>query len=709
MLERSEYVHLTNDHVSVLLTTTDGKPELVHWGASIGTALPEADSLARPLPQSFFNARVPQHVVPESGSGWLATPGLRAGRAGAEFHAVFTIRDVAIEASTAAVIVQRDDEHELELTTELRLEDSGLLRMRHTLTNRSAHLLDLHQLLLTLPLPDRACELLDTTGRWCREAQPQRHPMQFGKWSRPTHHGRTGHDAPLVFAAGTVGFDFQHGEVWTVHLAWSGNAEHYVERSPFAGYVIGAGEILEQGDVVLAENQTYSSPWMFASYSRDGLDGAAAQLHRWDRSNRRSTTPRPVTVNSWEAVYFDHDVVALLDLVEAGARVGAERFVLDDGWFLGRRDELAGLGDWSVDPEVWPDGLGPLIGRVHDLGMEFGLWVEPEMVSPDSDLARAHPDWISRVGPALPLPWRNQQLLDLTNQAAWDHVHSRLDRLLSENAIDYLKWDYNRDSTEIGDGTAPRTHAQVAAAYRLIDAIRADHPSVEIENCSSGGGRVDLGIGGRTDRVWVSDTNDPVERHPIQRWAVQLIPPERIGSHIGSPRAHTTGRVTDLAFRISASWMHHMGIEWDIRDISSDEEAALSSAIRLHKKYRGLLHAGKVVRGNGPDPDHLLFGVVSDDGDEAIYQYVALQLATSDSPSPVRLPGLRSESLYRIEVILSDDHPRPEQVPPGWMLAGIEASGTFLGEVGLHMPLLNPQSALAFRAELVGGSDTKRE
>ncbi|WP_162242598.1 alpha-galactosidase [Leifsonia sp. Leaf336] len=692
--------------MSVLLTTAGGKPEFVHWGSSLGDTLPETDQLAGPVPQSFFNGRVPQHLVPESGSGWLATPGLRAGRAGNEIHARFTTRTETVDGAAAATIVQHDDEHELELTTELRLEDTGLVRMRHTLANRASQPLDLHQLLLTLPLPDRATELLDTTGRWCREAQPQRHVMQSGKWSRPTHHGRTGHDAPLVFAAGTQGFGFQHGEVWSVHLAWSGNAEHYVEKSPFAGYVIGAGEILEQGDVVLAENQAYTSPWLFASYSRDGLDGVAAQLHRWDRSNRRATRPRPVTVNSWEAVYFDHDVEALLDLAEAGARVGAERFVLDDGWFLGRRDELAGLGDWTVDPEVWPDGLGPLIGRVHGLGMQFGLWVEPEMVSPDSELARAHPEWISRVGSTLPLPWRNQQLLDLTNRAAWDYIYNQLDRLLSENAIDYLKWDYNRDSTEIGDGTAPRSHAQVEAAYRLIDAIRANHPGLEIENCSSGGGRIDLGIGSRTDRVWVSDTNDPVERHPIQRWAVQLLPPERIGSHIGSARSHTTGRLADLAFRISASWMHHMGIELDIRGITSEDEAALSDAIRMHKAYRGLLHGGDVVRGIGPDPDHLLYGVVSANKDEAIYQYVALQLSTSDSPSPVRLPGLHGESQYRIEPILCDDRSRSEQSPPTWMLAGIKASGRFLGEVGLHMPLLNPQSAVAFRAERLRSDTT---
>ncbi|MCE4027169.1 alpha-galactosidase [Microbacterium sp. Au-Mic1] len=697
----SEYIHLAKDDVSLLLRTTDGKPEFVHWGASLGSDLPQGDRISGPVPQSFFNARVPQHLVPEAGSGWLATPGLRIGREGNELHGTFTIRDVSREAAHAAVITQRDVENEIELITELRLEDAGLVRMRHTLANTSSVPLDVHHLLLTFPLPDRARELLDTTGRWCREVQPQRHVMGFGTWMRPTRHGRTGHDAPLVFAAGTPGFGFRHGEVWSVHLAWSGNAQHYVEKSPSAGYAIGAGEILEQGDVVLARNEAYSTPWIFASYSRNGLDAAAAQFHRWDRASRVGVRPRPVTVNSWEAVYFEHESATLLELIEAAARIGAERFVLDDGWFLGRRSDAAGLGDWSVDPAVWPRGLGQIVDRVHDLGMEFGLWVEPEMISPDSDLAREHPDWISRLGKTRPLTWRNQQLLDLTDAAAWDNTYAQLDRLLNEYRIDYLKWDYNRDSTEIGDGHTPRAHAQVEAAYRLLDTIRARHPDVEIENCSSGGGRVDLGIGARTDRVWISDTNDPVERYPIQRWAMQLIPPERLGCHIGAPRSHTTGRVTDLAFRVSASWMHHLGVEWDIRSLSAEDEGVLANAIRLHKTYRELLHSGEVVRGEGPDGAHLLHGVVSPSKDQAIFQYVALQPSTTDTPSPVGLPALQSDAVYRIRMLLSDARDRPEQAPPSWMLDGIEASGRFLREVGLHMPLLHPQSAVTFSAELV--------
>lgn len=703
MPELPPYLQLTAGCTSLLLRIVAARAEVLHWGAALGDRLPDPDALTGPRPGSSFDAVVPQLLVPEAAAGWLGSPGMRLSRHGAEIHPALAIDRIEQEGRARATIRQQDAASGIELETELRMEDDGLLRVRHLLRNTETSPLDVHQLFVTLPLPDRASELLDTTGRWCREAQPQRHPVTFGRWGRPTRHGRTGHDAPLVFAVGTPGFGFRSGEVWNIHLAWSGNAEHYVEKLPSGVFAAGAGELLEQGDVVLGHGEVYASPWLFASYSTEGLDGNTAQFHAWDRRTHGTTPPRPVTLNSWEAVYMAHDLDALTALAEAGARVGVERFVLDDGWFLGRRDDTAGLGDWEADPAVWPDGLGPFIERVHGLGLQFGLWIEPEMVNPDSELARAHPEWISRLGPSVPLGWRNQQLLDLTDAGAWEHVHGLLDRLLTDHAIDYLKWDDNRDSTEVGHGGVPRSHAQVLATYRLIDSLRGRHPSVEIENCSSGGGRIDLGLTGRTDRTWVSDTNDPVERIPIQRWAGHLLPPERIGSHIGAPRAHTTGRVTDLGFRIGAAWMQHLGIEWDIRGIGGEDERALAEAIRLHKEHRWLLHSGRTVRGQGPDDDHVLQGIVAADGSAAVYQYAALRTAVSDRPAPVQLPGLVPDADYRVTPLLDDGRTGGDVVPPSWLGTGVTATGAFLGSVGLHMPLLLPQTLITILAERSDG------
>ena len=247
----------------------------------------------------------------------------------------------------------------------------------------------------------------------------------------------------------------------------------------------------------------------------DGLTELSARFHdEWRARPQHPRRPRPVTLNTWEAVYFDHSLDKLTALADAAAGVGVERFVLDDGWFTGRRDDTAGLGDWFVDESVWPDGLHPLIDHVRELGMEFGLWVEPEMINPDSDLARRHPDWILRGRMALPPSARQQQVLDLAHPEAYAYIAGRLHALLDEYPIAYLKWDHNRDLVDAGSGPegVARVHAHTLAVYRLLDELKARHPGLEIESCASGGARVDLGILDRTDRIWTSDSLDPLER-----------------------------------------------------------------------------------------------------------------------------------------------------------------------------------------------------
>jgi alpha-galactosidase len=416
--------------------------------------------------------------------------------------------------------------------------------------------------------------------------------------------------------------------------------------------------------------------------------------------------PRPVVLNTWEAVYFDHGLDRLARLADVAAEVGVERFVLDDGWFLHRRHDRAGLGDWAVDPEVWPDGLGPLIHRVRKLGMEFGLWVEPEMVNVDSDLYRAHPDWVLRPtdDPAtLPVEWRHQQVLDLVNADAWQHVHDRLDALLAEYDIGFLKWDHNRDLVDAGHAGRPAAHEQTLAVYRLLDSLRARHPGVEIESCASGGARVDLGILARTDRVWASDCNDALERATIQRWTQLLLPPELVGSHVGPTRSHTTGRTHDLSFRGAIALFGHFGIEWDIASLDPDELAALARLVATYRRHRDLLHSGTVVHADYADPAVMLHGVVAGDRREALIAYVTLGTSATEVRLPARLPGLDPRQTYEVELVDTGGEPfRKEIRPPEW--TGEEpfaASGRFLGEVGLPMPGLGPEQALVLHVRAV--------
>ena len=635
--------HLSAGGVSVVI---DDRGQVIHWGAAL-TDDPAtlARALTPPLPHASFDVPVPLTLAPSRAEGWRGRPALTATHEGSDPQRA---KSQPIEGLTLNVV------------PELQIHESGVVVLRSVVRNDGNAPLRVGELACILPVPSVAAEVLDLTGRWCRERHPQRRAFDQGIWLRQTRHGRTGHDAPLLLVAGTQGFGFRHGEVWGIHLAWSGDASWWAERLPDGSSVLGAAEL---GEVVVEPGEEYATPRVYAAWSDEGLDGLSARLHRFIRSRpSHPRKPRPVVLNTWEAVYFDHRLDRLQALADTAARLGVERFVLDDGWFRHRRDDTAGLGDWYVDEDVWPDGLHPLIDHVRGLGMEFGLWVEPEMVNPDSDLARAHPGWVL-PGP----PWRNQQGLDITIPDAYAYILERLDALLAEYDIAYLKWDHNRD-------LVTPTHGQTLAVYRLLDELRARHAGVEIESCSSGGARVDLGILARTDRVWASDTNDALERQNIQRWTQLLLPPELVGSHVGPPKAHTTGRTHDLSFRAATALFGHFGIEWDVTSASDEERAELAEWIERYKRRRDLLHSGEVVRADLPDPAFALHGVVAQDRSEALFCFVALATSASERPGAVRLPGLDPGRTYSVN--------------------GLTLTGRALATAGLQMPLPAPEHAV---------------
>ena len=718
-------LYLRRSGTSVLIDFSTGEPAVLHFGADLGPDLPDLSLLADPVAPSSLDIPVTLGLIPQASSGWRGRPGLRGHRGGQVFSARLRVVSVTAENGTmppgtlqegtvecSAVITQWDPVARISVSTVIRINDGGLLQLRHSLRNEGPESYRLEELAAVLPVGRAATEILDLTGRWCREAHPQRLPMRQGTWVRSGRHGRTGHDSPLLLAAGTPGFGNRHGQVWAVHLGWSGNHENFVETIGDGRSIIGASELLGSAEVTLDAGASYETPWLFAAYSDSGLDGISDAFYAWFRGRphhpgRRSGKPRPVVLNVWEAVYFDHRLDTLLELAESAADLGVERFVLDDGWFRGRRDDRAGLGDWYIDEQLWPAGLTPLIDAVTARGLEFGLWVEPEMVNEDSDLARAHPDWISGPGPRtpgpaipgglpgrLPEPWRHQQVLDLANPEAWQYIFDRLDSLLSEYRISYLKWDQNRDLTEMGHDGSPSAHAQTLAVYRLLDELRKAHPGVEIESCSSGGGRVDLGILERTDRVWASDCNDALERQTIQRWTEVVVPPELVGSHIGPTTSHTTARTHELSFRAITAMFGHFGLEWDLRQVQGAERGELAAAIAAYKEHRALLHSGRMVRADEPDPALMLHGVVSHDGSEALFALVSVATSFAEVPGRVALPGLSPGRKYRVRLAYpgaGSRHTFTQIIPPAWLASGIEATGRFLAESGLPMPVLNPE------------------
>ncbi len=689
--------------VEVVVDVGTGVPTIVHWGAPLGECA-DLDAtrraLDRPRPNGTLDVVAPVSIVPEHGAGFPGRPGLLGHRgAGVSWSPRFAPAGSPTVSDRSIVAVAEDGVAGLRLVTTIELDH--VLRVQVEVVNTADRRYSLDGLTVTLPLPEHASELIRFDGRWSREFQAQRVGWPGGAMISENRRGRTSHEhLPLLFA-GEEGFGEWHGEVWGAHLAWSGNHTMLAERLDDGRRYLQAGELLHPGEVVLEAGESYTSPEVIAVYAGDGLTPATWGFHRSLRSRpSHPRSARPVTLSTWEAVYFDHDHERLIELAETAAGVGVERFVLDDGWFGSRRDDTSGLGDWTVSADVYPDGLAPLIGVVRGLGMEFGIWVEPEMVNPDSDLARAHPDWMLATDGYEAVVGRHQLVLDLGRTEAFDHVLGQLDALLRDHEISFVKWDMNRAHAQgSGAGGSAGTHRQTRAVYALLDTLRSRHPDVEFESCASGGGRVDHEILRRTDRVWTSDCNDALERQQIQRGASMLIPPELMGAHVGPSRSHTTRRIHSLAFRGATAMFGHLGIEWDISRVDDDRLEDLRRIVAIHKQHRDLLHGGDVVRFDTGGDAFLAHGVYSPDRSRAIVSFVQLATAPSLTPPPLRLPGLDPDRRYTVaHLALPGEHWGMALTQPAWLQGGagdgLVLTGRQLAAHGIQPPILHPESAI---------------
>ncbi|MBR9873742.1 MAG: alpha-galactosidase [Vibrionaceae bacterium] len=680
--------------------------EILHWGLKVSGDLEGYRlTLQRPVPYGRLDKDVSMTLHPELGRGVFSSPGLEGHRDGQDWAPVFVIS--RIEKSTNGIIIDSEDTISgLRLNTILEMDEHDVVKTRHTLTNTKTGTYHVSRLANTLPLPARANELMTYYGRWVHEFQTVRQPLTQGGYQQENRRGRTSHEHYPAFVAGTTHFDEMNGDVWGFHFAWSGNHRLRVDVKADGRRYMQAEVVYLPGEVALEEGESLSTPWLYASHSSAGLNGMSHHFHSHVREailpGNVSDKPRPIHLNTWEGIYFDHDPQYIMLMATQSAEMGVERFIIDDGWFKGRNGDKAGLGDWFLCESKYPNGLQPIVDHVNKLGMEFGLWFEPEMINKDSDLYRMHPDWLLAVDGYDQPTGRNQYVINLQNDEAFHFLFERLDHFLSTYNIAYIKWDMNREVVQPGHLGRAAAHNQTQRYYELVDKVREKHPQVEIESCAAGGGRIDYEVLKRTHRFWASDNNDALERQTIQRGMSYFFPPEVMGSHVGASHCHSTRRRHSIEFRGVTALFGHMGIELDPVKEEQQEKQGFERYIRLHKRLRPLLHTGRTWRVPTDDKAHQIHAVVSEDQSEAVVMIAQLAMPTNSLSGHLRVPGLAPEGIYRVSVLdKPSNYDDIVNYQPPWTESECELSGAWCAEVGLTMPILDPETAMLVKFDLV--------
>jgi alpha-galactosidase len=693
-----QLLHLHDERLSVVISTRGNVPAIVYWGSFLGHSPLHQNLFTRAILGGGIDLDPPLGIIAQHHDGWLGSPGVEGcfpDGSGSFPHFIITSTS---NTTTTADFILRDAGLDLDLKISIEIHTSGVLAISGAFTNRGSLPYLLHSLRFALPIPPRAQELLTLGGRWGMEFGEQRTPWVQSTVSISNNRGRTSHEKwPVVFA-GTTQFGEQHGEVWGCHVGWSGNFDITLDGVTEHRKHMLVGEKLAAGELVIQPNETYSAPTIYAVHSSQGLSYASQHFHQFVRSGlRHKNTLRPVTLNTWEAVYFDHNFETLTQLADTAAHVGVERFVLDDGWFSGRRNDTAGLGDWTVDSSVWPNGLTPLINHVKSLGMEFGIWCEPEMVNPDSQLYRQHPDWVLHSGANTTITGRNQLVLDMSQIDVRNYLFNCISQLLDAHDISYVKWDHNRDLV------ASPAHSQTLGTYELLGRLKETHPQVQFESCASGGGRIDFGILPYVDRFWTSDSIDPLDRILIQRGAQRLMPPEVLGAHIGSPTSHITRRSHSLAFRASTAFFGWLGIEWNLLEASVHERDRLASVIAQYKTLRPLLHTGLTFREDHPDTNILVHGVSAHDQSHSLVSVTRIANGPSSHVDPIRIHRLDDETSFIVKpLLLGTPTYAPHRKLPQWIDDGsITMTGRQMREIGVVCPPLLPASSFLIQIHQV--------
>ncbi len=653
----------------------------VYWGGRITR---DDDVPAARLPGSFaFES--PEGIQNEEYPAWggmrYAEPCVKITQANGNRDVVLNYVSHQINGEDLRITV-KDIQTDLMVDLEYRVYPANdVIRKRAVIRNQTAEnaVVESAQSGVWYMPPGDGYRLSYLAGRWAGETQLHREPLGPGKKILESRRGETSNQANPWFAVDEQGKASEElGRVWFGALGWSGNWKIVVEQTPQQQLRVTGGFNDFDFGYLLKPRESLATAEFYAGYTDQGFGEASRIMHRFEREqilpDRAQPKLRPVLYNSWEATLFAVNEKGQTELAEKAAKIGVELFVMDDGWFGARKDDHAGLGDWVVNKEKFPNGLGGLIKTVNGLGMKFGLWVEPEMVNPNSDLFRAHPDWAIQMTGRPRTEGRNQLILNMARNDVKEHIFNLLDRLLAENHIEFLKWDMNRHITEPGWVEAPVAEQKqiyvkyVRNVYEIIDRLRAKHPGVEIESCSGGGGRVDLGILQRVDQVWTSDNTEAFDRLRIQEGFSMAYTPKVMMAWV-TDVPNMNGRSVSLKYRLLSAMQGSVGIGANLNHWKDEDFQLAKTYVEHYKKIRGMVQTGNLYRLASPREGEVTANeYVSLDGKQAaLFVFRQSQQMRRELP-PLTLRGLDPKAVYRVTMVDDKVVGRPQVLSGSYLM-----------------------------------------
>lgn len=666
-----------------------GELQHLYWGGPI-SRIEDVPAAQTRRDISSFDPH--QMLENEEFPGWggprYYEPALKITRADGDRDLVLHYENHRIDGNDLEIVL-KDIRDDIEATLHYRLyPETGIIARWAVVRNGTKQKITLEsaQSAAWYMPPGEGYRLSYLSGRWAAETQLNREPIHEGMKVLESRLGHTGHNLNPWFAIDQGNSDEEHGRVWFGALAWSGNWRISVEQTPYRQVRITGGFNTFDFAYPLNPGESLQTPEFYGGYSDHGFGEASRLLDQLELTSIQpgglKARPRPVLYNSWEATTFNVTEAGQEALADKAAKLGVELFVIDDGWFGKRNNDHAGLGDWVVNPQKFPNGLKPLIKHVNDLGMDFGLWVEPEMVNPDSDLYRAHPDWVMNFPGRPRSELRNQLVLNFARDDVREYIFNALDKLATEYNIRYFKWDMNRTFAEPGwPEVAPDEQKElwvkyVRNLYNIMERLRAKHPNLEIESCSGGGGRIDLGILRYVDVFWTSDNTEAFDRLRIQEGFTQAYAPKLMSAWV-TDVPNTNERSTSLQFRFLVAMQGALGIGANLNKWTDQDDELATRMVSVYKKIRNTVQYGSLYRILSPQTnDTTANEYVSKDGGEAALFAFRHSQQYNTPPPVIYLQGLDSRAVYRLESVdgkLLDKQP--------------ELSGAWLMQNGVHVEL----------------------